>query len=138
MHDVQYSRHLCCADTSRTQRIPYPVRIGYRDAWDTRWIRIRPHYLKSDAYTCRYEYPYVYSVLDTARLAFLAQLVLSTLNPTPTRRRALHPPPLHRTGARLLCRRPASPAASPGQDRHDSSAATPSPCTRHTAPLRWR
>jgi hypothetical protein len=113
MHGVQYSRHLCCADTSRTQRIPYPVRIGYRDAWDTRWIRIRSHYLKLDAYTCRYEYPYIYSVLDTARLAFFGPV--SPLNPKP------HPDEATST-----------PPASPAQDR--STAPLPPPCLPRRLP----
>jgi hypothetical protein len=87
------------------------VQIGYRYTWDTWWICIRPHYLKSDTYTCRYEYPYVYSVLDTAHLAFFSLVSpVSTLNPTPT----------------------STPPASPAQDR--STAPLPPPCLPRRLP----
>jgi hypothetical protein len=109
---------LAGADTSRTQRIPYPVRIGYGYAWDTRWIRIWPHYLKSDTYTCRYEYPYVYSGLDTAHLDFFGPVSPRTgLNPKP------HPDE-HST--RLPCT---------GQEHGSSAAALPPLDRTGTTPL---
>jgi hypothetical protein len=82
---------------------------------------------------CRYEYPYVYSGLDMAHLAFFGPVSPHTgLNPKshPDEHSTRLPCTGQEHGssaAALPPLRPASPAASPRQDRHDSSAATPPP-----------